>query len=247
LAKGQGDYFLVAHPDVTFMSGTIREMLSFLATHPRVGIVGGNCLYPDGSYNDCSTTRLSIRQKIAESAYYLLGGTVRWIPWFYEELKKQRDLSYWDHLTTAESEVIWNACMMFKREVLETIGGFCEEFYVWFADCDWCYRAADAGWKAYYLPEAKVIHYETRSNDYLDSEMVRYKVDAFLVRDLQNADMYTLLKRHHDPSLLWFSKIVHTLSLWRTLLRRWSLGKWYKANRTLFAEEHRKVSEDEHL
>lgn len=225
LAEGQGDYFLVAHPDITFMSDTIREMLSFLATHPQVGIVGGNFLYPDGSYNDCLIKRLSIRQEIAEFVYYSFRRIVGWFPWIYERLKEQRDLFYWDHQTTAESEVIWSACMMFKREVLETIGSFCEEFFVWFTDFDWCYRATDAGWKACYLLEARVIHYEQKSHNYLDDELVSYKVDGFLVRNPENADRYTLLQRHHSLFFLWLSKVIDTLSLWRTLLRRTLLRK----------------------
>jgi GT2 family glycosyltransferase len=220
LARGRGSTFLIAHPDVIFKTCAIQTMLEFLVAHPRVGIVGGNCLYPDGSTNDCLITRLSARLEIAEFAYFSFQRVGARVPRLVHRLKDWRDLSYWDHRTRTESEVIWNACMMFKREVLETVGGFCEEFYVWFADCDLCYRAVDAGWKAYYLPEAEVIHYERASGAYLDSQLVRYKVDAFLVRNLENADKHTLLRRHHSVSLLWLSKLLDTISLWRSLLKR---------------------------
>lgn len=218
LAEGKGDHFLLVHPDVRFLPGALQEMLSFLAAHPQVGIVGGNLLYPDGSYNRCLIKRRSIRQELVKFGCSFQSITKR-LPWLYERLSKERDSFCWSHQTIAESEIIWNACMMFKREVLETISNFCEEFFVWYADCDWCYRAKSAGWKAYYLPRAKVIHYERQSSDYLEDGLVRYKTCGFLVRDAMTRDRYILLKRHYSPLFLWASKVIDTASLWSVSLR----------------------------
>ena len=216
LAEGVGDCILVAHPDVKFLPGALHDMLSFLSAQPRAGIVGGNLFYPDGRYNSCPVEGRSIRREFLQFGRGSFRSIERILPWLYERLDKTYGSFFWDHQTTAESDAIWNACMMFKREVLEEIGNFCEEFFVWFADIDWCLRAKIAGWKAYYLSSAKVIHYEVQSGDYLNSELTHYKVRWHLIRQAINRDRYTLLRRYNNPTLLWLSKILDTAALCRS-------------------------------
>ena len=217
LAGGNGNYFLVSHPDIKFLSGTIHQLHAYLSTHAQVGIVGGNLTYPDGSYNPCPIARRSLRRELVDffsTSFRFI--SKRW-PWLQGKLKRARSSFYWDHQSDTESDVIWNACMMFKREVLETVGNFCEEFYIWYSDSDLCYRAQDAGWQLFYLRDAPVIHYEKQSSDYLDDmEEINYKTTWNPgVEKKVDKDRYTLLKRHYSPAFLWFRKILETASLWR--------------------------------
>ena len=46
--------------------------------------------------------------------------------------------------------------MMFKQDTLKNVDKFSEDFFVWFADVDFCYRAARVGWEFYYLADAKL-------------------------------------------------------------------------------------------
>lgn len=219
LAEGKGDYFLVAHPDVKFLPGTIQEMRDFLAAQPQVGVVGGNLIYPDGSFNRCAIKRSSVRQELVEFSYITFRSPIKRLSALRTWFDKEQDSYHWDHQAVAESELIWNACMMFKREVLEQVGGFYEEFFIWFADTDWCYRVRNAGWRACYLPQAKLIHYEKQSTGLLDSQAVRYKIRPALVQNALNKDRYILLKRHYRPPFLWFKKSLDLATLWLTVLK----------------------------
>lgn len=218
LAKGTGQHFLVAHPDVKFEAGTIEKLHAFLATHAQVGIVGGNLIYPDGSYNPCPIAKRSIQRELVDFFYASLRFLFPKWPWLGQRLKKSRDAFYWDHKSNTKSDVVWNACMMFKRDILETVGNFCEEFFIWYSDSDLCYRAKKAGWQIVYLADAPVVHYEKQSSGFLDDDLeeVSYKVTWNpAVESKVDKDRYTLLRRHYSPLFLWFRRGLETASLWR--------------------------------
>ncbi len=217
LVEARGDYLLTAHPDIKFLPGAMQAMLGFLTTHPEVGVVGGNLIYPDGNYNRCAIKRSSVRQELVEFSYTIFRSPIKAIPWLRSWFDKERDSYYWDHQAVSQSDLIWNACMMFKREVYERMGGFYEEFFIWFADTDWCYRVRNAGWQACYLPQAEFIHYEKQSTGYLNSDLVRYKIRPTLVQSALNKDRYILLKRHYSPFFLWFKKALDFATVWLTV------------------------------
>jgi GT2 family glycosyltransferase len=174
--------------------------------------VGADLYYPDGSRNECQIGRYSTGQITTTFAYKFRRLFLR-VPPLHRRLMRAWYTYNWDHERTTESAMIWNACMMFRREVLEAIGPFDEQFFVWYADVDWCYRAAAAGWKAYYLKGAGVIHYEKQSGDYLESDAVRYKVNWAAARSRMNRDKYAMLAKHHSTMLLRYTKATDSVLL----------------------------------
>ncbi len=49
--------------------------------------------------------------------------------------------------------------MFIRRAVVEQIGYLDEMFFAYQQDTDFCFRARQAGWKVYYVPQAQIIHY----------------------------------------------------------------------------------------
>jgi hypothetical protein len=60
-----------------------------------------------------------------------------------------------------EEEVLWpdGCAAMYRREMLERIGGFDEDFFAYGDDAELGLRARVAGWKCIYTPEAVVRHH----------------------------------------------------------------------------------------
>jgi GT2 family glycosyltransferase len=51
------------------------------------------------------------------------------------------------------------ACLMVRRDVWVQLGGFDERFWpIWFEDVDFCQRAAEAGYRAQYVPRTHLWH-----------------------------------------------------------------------------------------
>ncbi len=58
--------------------------------------------------------------------------------------------------------LLYGCCMMLRREVLETVGGFDENFFFYNEEFDFCWRMGKAGFKMEILPE-RVVHLEGSS------------------------------------------------------------------------------------
>ena len=60
-----------------------------------------------------------------------------------------------------EEEVLWpdGCAAMYRQEMLESIGGFDEDFFAYGDDAELGLRARIAGWKCVYTPEAVVRHH----------------------------------------------------------------------------------------
>lgn len=201
LALAAGQVVLICHPDIAFSERCLDTMVKFLMNEPEAGIVGPCLRYPDSSFNSVSTKAYSFRRICLDFLHFSLRPILRLVPPLANWVASQRDTFTWNHSQTTETEVVWNACMMFKRSVLDTIGPFDENFFVWYADVDWCLRARRAGWKAFYLLSADCIHYERQSEVTAQSEAILYKVDGSLVARQMAKDKQVLLKRHCSLSL----------------------------------------------
>lgn len=65
------------------------------------------------------------------------------------------------HLPDETRKVDWvkGACMILKKEVFETVGGFDENIFMYVEETEWCYRVRKAGYQIVYWPQAAIIHY----------------------------------------------------------------------------------------
>jgi GT2 family glycosyltransferase len=85
------------------------------------------------------------------------------------------------------------ACLLIRREIFDTLGGFDETYFLFCEDMDYCRRVVRAGWKLLYTREARVFHHEGKSAEqeppawmrmvtlasllhYLDGEPGRHRV-----------------------------------------------------------------------
>ena len=57
-----------------------------------------------------------------------------------------------------ETEAVWGACMVIKREVIEKIGYLDENFFYGPDDIDYCFRARKAGFKVIYNGFSRSVH-----------------------------------------------------------------------------------------
>src|SRR5208283_4510582 len=77
---------------------------------------------------------------------------------FGHAFKRGEGLSASDY---AEREYVFGACAgaaLYRREMVEQIGFFDEDFFLIFEDTDINFRAQLSGWKCLYVPEAVVYH-----------------------------------------------------------------------------------------
>ncbi len=150
-----GRYVLLLNPDTVLPPTALDSTLSFLETHPEVGVVGPKLVLADGSL-DLACRRSFPTLEIA--LYRLLGLSKRYpsSPRF-----NRYNLGYLDPDQLSEVDSVVGAFMMMRREALEQAGLLDERFFAFGEDLDLCYRIkVEQGWKVYYNPAVVVTHYK---------------------------------------------------------------------------------------
>jgi len=82
---------------------------------------------------------------------------------------------YLGHLSPAithRAPVLSGACLMASRAILEEVGGFDEQFFMYAEDIDLSYRIEQAGYHNYYLADTTIVHFKGESTQ-KDTRYVR--------------------------------------------------------------------------
>ena len=148
----RGRYLLWLNTDTILHPGSLRDMVEFLDTHPRAGVVGPCVLNADGTFQPQCRRGLPTPQ--ASLAYML--GLHRW--WPDHPIAGQYLLS---HLPTGESNpvaAVSGCCLLARREVWDEIGPIDEDIFGFGEDIDWCVRAGKAGWEVWYDAASVITH-----------------------------------------------------------------------------------------
>lgn len=153
LRLGQGKYLLQLNPDTLAHPGAFNELVSFLNSHPDVGICGPKVLNTDGSLQ--SPCRRGESRPWAVISYFLR------LPALFPRSKFFGGylMNYMDEDETHTVAGVAGSCMMIRRALLTEIGYLDEQFFAYQEDTDYCLRARQAGWKIFYVPSAHITHY----------------------------------------------------------------------------------------
>ncbi|MBN2089434.1 sugar transferase, partial [candidate division KSB1 bacterium] len=137
---------------------TFSVILDFFQNHPECGMLGCKILNPDGSL------QLPCRRSFPTPwvAFTKIIGLSKLFP--KSRLFGRYNLTYLNPDQTYEVEAISGSFMFFRRRVVEEVGYLDESFFMYGEDLDWCFRIREAGWKIYYLPETKIIHFKGESS-----------------------------------------------------------------------------------
>lgn len=168
-------YVLLLNPDTEIVGDALATMVRFMDSHPDVGVVGPQLLFPDGTIQ-------SSRRRFPSLATAFLESTV--IQQWWPNNPVARRYYVLDQPDNAIQDVDWvvGACLMGRREAIEEAGLLDEGFFMYSEELDWCRRIKDQGWRVVYLPTAQVIHHEGKSSEqvvparhiYFQRSKVRY-------------------------------------------------------------------------
>ena len=157
-AVAHGTTLLYLNPDTEVRPGALEAMLAHLEEDPHVGVVGPRLSFPDGRTQ-------SSRRRFPTPLTALVESTIvqRWWPacpvldWYYVMERSDEE--------TQDVDWLYGACLLVRRDVIETVGAFDERFFMYSEEVDLCRRIRDRGWRVVYVPAARVVHYEGRSSE----------------------------------------------------------------------------------
>ncbi len=148
------ELFLLLNSDTIVRPGALRALLDAATTHPEAGIIGPRLEWLDGeSQRSCFRDAGPLDEFVAAAA---TGAVSRVLG------RDSVALPVQDEPGLAEN--VSFACALIRRDVFEQIGLLDENYYLYFDDVDFCWRARKAGWKVLYWPASRVVHLMGRSN-----------------------------------------------------------------------------------
>ena len=67
-------------------------------------------------------------------------------------------MSEWDHSSTKTVDQVIGAFFLVRRHVFQELDGFDEQFFVYFEEVDFSFRAKHLGWSSVYFTGAQAFH-----------------------------------------------------------------------------------------
>ena len=143
----ESKYHAVINPDIVLTQNAVKKMADYMDENPDIGLLSPRICFPDG--------RDQILGKRNPHLKYLVASRLRGD----EPSKLLREYAMLDCDLSKPTE-IENAtgCFMFIRtDVLKSIGGFDDGFFMYFEDADLARRINEVS-KCVYYPDAVVNH-----------------------------------------------------------------------------------------
>ncbi|MCD8021974.1 MAG: glycosyltransferase family 2 protein, partial [Lachnospiraceae bacterium] len=176
-----GEYILFLNNDTEVISPHwMREMLGY-CQRDNTAAVGAKLYYPDDQVQHAGVV-----VGIGNFAGHVLAGSPRYADGYFGRLRAVQDIS-----------AVTAACMLVKRSVFESVGGFDEDFVVSLNDIDLCLRMREKGFLIVMDPNVELYHYESKSRGYETTpekqERFKKEIRRFRARWaalLENGDPY---------------------------------------------------------
>jgi O-antigen biosynthesis protein len=152
-----GEYILFLNPDTLLPEDCLEECLNFMQAHSQAGALGIKML--DGSGQYLPESKRGFPSPL--TSLFKLSGLAAKVP-------RSRVFAryYMGHLSKEKSnpiDVLAGAFMLVRRSILQQIGAFDEQFFMYGEDIDLSYRIQKAGWQNWYFADSTIIHFKGES------------------------------------------------------------------------------------
>lgn len=148
-----GKYLFCLNPDTLLVNNAIAILRDYMEMCPDCGACGGNLLHADMRHAP------SMR-RILPGLFWEISEMFNLNP---ERVRFGRSIRFNHTGKPFDVGYICGADLMIRKEIVDSIGGFCEEFFMFFEETDLCARIRKAGFRVVSVPSAKIIHLEGQS------------------------------------------------------------------------------------
>lgn len=180
LAKGE--FLLLANPDCKFIGGSVLEIIMFFNQNSRVGFVGPKSFWPDGRIQISASSfsglygaaihhlrlaKLLLSESLKRNFSHIatiLGRGLRRYTLIFRESK-----------VTQEIDWIGGLFIFTRQDIFKHLGGFDEDFFMYYEDQDLALRGRKRGWLSYYFPSVIVEH----SVGYSSNQNLRILIERY--------------------------------------------------------------------
>lgn len=146
-----GKYLFLLNSDTLLISNAIFDFFQFMEKTPDAGICGGNLLTKDLKPN-MSFLRIkpSLIVKINELFFGLILRFIYIDNWSFAHQEQVLEINGF----------VSGADFFVKKALFDQVGGFDEDFFMYFEEVELTHRIEKLNYKSFILPSVKIIHLE---------------------------------------------------------------------------------------
>ena len=107
-------------------------------------------------------------------------------------------MDYWQRDSVREVGVITGCCLMIRRDVYQSTGGFDDHFFMYAEETDLCWRMSRDHGKLVFCPHAEIIHLVGESAKKASSNRL-FHINRALLK---------LFRKHHGTTYMWVANFL---------------------------------------
>ncbi len=190
MREAAGKYCLLLNEDSELRPGAAAALVAVLDADPKAAAATPQLLDAEGAPVPCAWRFPGLGTALAGALFLH-----RW-------LTVQSKGSATRRVDWAQS-----SALLVRREAAAEVGYMDPDFFVYYDECDFAKRLADAGWHSLFVPAAEAIHHDQLSTD-LTKGLPR------IVEFHRNRDLY--MRKHHGRAA---ALAVRVLTAWSYMVR----------------------------
>jgi O-antigen biosynthesis protein len=192
ISLARGKYILLLNPDTVVEHDTFEKVIAFMNRTPDAGGLGVKMIDGKGAYLPESKRGLPT----PSVAFYKIFGLAALFP--RSRIFGKYHLGFLSSDKIHAVEILSGAFMLLRKSVIDEIGQLDETFFMYGEDIDLSYRILQHGYKNYYFPETRIIHYkgESTKKSSINYVFVFYNAMIIFARkhfSRQNARLFSFL------------------------------------------------------
>lgn len=145
MKASKGKYTLLLGSDTELKNNSLISCINFLETTPGAAAAACRLVYPNGKLQGNCKKFPSMMNAVF--TYTSL-----------DFLNKDYDMASFNYDRVREVDQVATTFLMIRKDILDKIGYFDEQYRILYNDVDLCKRIWETGSKIYFIPDAEVVH-----------------------------------------------------------------------------------------
>jgi GT2 family glycosyltransferase len=204
VSASKADYYIISNSDVIYPEQSIQKLISSYQLLEKPGVVAPQFINEDGTYQEAFSFFPSYKFGFWELTNLIV--------FIHKGYVKEFERNH-DELAPLVVDFTVGAVMLFSKKLFQELDGFCEEYFFYTEETDFCKRASQAGYLNYIVRKVRVKHLvgktrETSSVSYIP--LLVYTKRLFLKKHLSllEASFYRV-----SQILKFFMLYVHSFTI----------------------------------
>jgi N-acetylglucosaminyl-diphospho-decaprenol L-rhamnosyltransferase len=170
------EHLLLVNDDVEFLDGSVLKLLETLRDDARVGVVGPSLRQVHGKQPPLQPQFPTALRAALNMTVLPLGPA--WAPLS----RRAGVIAPDDPGELARKGWVIGAAMAVRMRAFREVGGFDEDFFLYYEETDFCYRVREAGWRIEWRSDAPVLHVHGSSTGDADLEDLFFQSERLYFR-----------------------------------------------------------------